>query len=122
MADHVVEVISQEPVGGSDKHMAVTLTERKQTKHGSVGGKVVKARNWDEQALNEGYWKGIHLRKSTESRLFLSGVIAGGDVNGTYVHANENTSNQVVALVDAPKPLEPTTFMDLMVPLDPLEQ
>ncbi|KAK8586280.1 hypothetical protein V6N13_082093 [Hibiscus sabdariffa] len=62
LADHVVEILSQETVG-SDKHMAVMLAERKQSKLESAGGKVVKARSWADRSSEEGYRKGFYLRK-----------------------------------------------------------
>ncbi|KAK8563760.1 hypothetical protein V6N12_035900 [Hibiscus sabdariffa] len=92
MVDHVMEVVLQETVGDSDKHMVVTLTKRKQSKHGSVR---------EFPALAEG------------------GV--GGDVSGAHAHANKITPNQVIVEVDVPKPLELANSMDSTAPLEPLE-
>ncbi|KAK8627539.1 hypothetical protein V6N13_135148 [Hibiscus sabdariffa] len=141
MADHVVEILSQETVGGSDKHMAVMLSERKQTKQDSVGGKIVKARIWADRTSDEGYRKGFHLWKQAVvksrpqsavlewaqslSNQLESHAVNGGnvdeEVNVAHANTNESTLTKGVVVVDAPDPLELTSFAVGKVPLELLE-
>ncbi|KAL4346395.1 hypothetical protein GQ457_17G004810 [Hibiscus cannabinus] len=141
MADHVVEILSQESVGCSDKHMAIMLSERKQTKSESAGGKIVKARSWVDRSSDEGYRKGFHLRKQAvvksrplsaiqewaqnlSNQLESNAVNMGNakeEANDAFATINASSLTKGVVVAEAHEPLELTAAAVGKGPLEPLK-